>query len=576
MKRFLVVLAFIFLLLPRVVFAQDEGWVIEAFNANILIPKSGKVQVTETITADFGTIQKHGIYRTIETTGMKFKLLGVKQDGAKAITKVSSVSKGKEIRIGDPDRTVTAQHVYEIKYEVGKVITRFDDHDEFYWDVTGNDWAVLIERVVVTVTLEGGEIQKVTCYTGPFGSKARNCSASLDVGVARFETTASLPPGYGFSIVNSLPKGLVEDPFYPEDILKPLWMILGSLAAAVFVLRRWWRHGRDMWYRKNIILNPEAKPETKPLFAKGTVVVEFDPPEAGGGRELRPAEVGTLIDEKVDIHDISATIVDLAVRGYLKIGEKKKKKGRKRVYWFEKLKDFEADTTLRGYEKEILRGLFESGEKVELDDLKNKFYKHLEKIRDKLYEQMKEEGYFVQRPDKVKIKYAGAGGGLLGLSALALALSQASLLWLLIPVLVLGTLLLVSSPFMPKKTAKGTEAVRRASGFKLFISKAERHHQQFNERINRFDQFLPYAMVFGVVDKWVKVYQKLGVEPPQPSWYVAPYAFSAGAFSSSMTSMSSTLAATLPSTPAGAGGGSGFGGGGFSGGGFGGGGGGGW
>ncbi|NIT03450.1 DUF2207 domain-containing protein, partial [Candidatus Saccharibacteria bacterium] len=75
---------------------------------------------------------------------------------------------------------------------------------------------------------------------------------------------------------------------------------------------------------------------------------------------------------------------------------------------------------------------------------------------------------------------------------------------------VLGVLLLILSPFMPKKTAKGTEAVRRASGFKLFISKAEKHHQQFNERINRFDQFLPYAMVFGVVGKWVGAFEKLG------------------------------------------------------------------
>lgn len=582
MKRFFTFLAFVLLLLPRPVLAQVENWTIESFNADIVIPKSGKVRVTETITADFGNIYKHGIYRTIETTDMKFKLIGVKQDGSKAITKVSSVSKGKEIRIGDPDQTITGRHTYEIKYEIGKVITRFDDHDEFYWDVTGNDWTVPIEEVTATVTLEEGEIQKVTCYTGPFGSKARNCSALLDAGAARFETSVSLLSGHGLTIINSLPKDLVADPSYPEDTLKPLWMIFGSLAAAAFVLRRWWRHGRDMWYRKNVILNPEAKPETKPLFAKEMVVAEFDPPsrEASGGkppRPLRPAEVGTLIDERVDIHDISATIVDLAVRGYLKIGEEKK--GRKRVYWFEKLRDFEGDppkADLAEYEKEVLRGLFESGEKVELDSLKNKFYKHLGKIKDDLYGRMREEGYFVQRPDKVIGKYIGAGVIILIFSIALASFTGGRLLWFFVPTMVLGFLLMVSSPFMPKKMAKGTEAVRRASGFKLFISKAEKHRQQFNERINRFDQFLPYAMVFGVVDKWVKVYQKLGVEPPQPGWYVAPYAFNAGVFSSSMRGMSSAFASTLPSTPAQAGGGSGFGGGGFSGGGFGGGGGGGW
>ena len=209
-------------------------------------------------------------------------------------------------------------------------------------------------------------------------------------------------------------------------------------------------------------------------------------------------------------------------------------------------------------------------------DLKNKFYKRLEKIKDLLYEQMKEEGYFVRRPDKVKEKHIGLGMIILVISGILASFTNWLLLWLFAPALVLGALLLIMSPLMPKKMAKGTEAVRRASGFKLFISKAEKHRQQFNERINRFDEFLPYAMVFGVVGKWVKVYEKLGVEPPQPGWYVAPYAFNAGAFSSSMTGMSSAFASTLPSTPASAGGGSGFGGGGFSGGGFGGGGGGSW
>jgi len=570
-KRFLAALALVLFLLPRSVFAQTEGWVIKSFNTEVFIPKDGKVQVTETFVADFGSIEKHGIYRTIETTDMRFKLLGVKQDGAKAITKVSSAPKGKEIRIGDPDQTITGQHTYEITYEVGRVVTRFDDHDEFYWDVTGNDWTVPIEKVTVAVSLEGkNQLENVVCYTGPFGSKVQDCSASLDGGTARFETLVSLPPGSGLTVVNDLPKGLVADPFYPEDILKPLWAILGSFAAIAFVLRQWWKHGRDMWYRKNIILNPEAKAETRPLFTKEIVVAEFDPPEG-----LRPAEVGTLIDEKVDIHDISATIVDLAVHGYLRIGEKKADK--KSVYWFEKLKDFEGDKELVEYEKEILRGIFGKSEIEFLDNLKNKFYKHLEKIRDRLYEQMKAEGYFVERPDKVKIRYAGVGGGILGASIFILVLSQLTLFWLVIPVLVLGTFLLALSPFMPKKTAAGTEAIRRASGFKLFISKAEKYHQQFNERINRFDQFLPYAMVFGVVDKWVKAFEKLGIEPPQPGWYVAPYAFNAGAFSSSMGRMGSAFASTLPSTPTQAGGGgSGFGGGGFSGGGFGGGGGGGW
>ena len=576
MKRFfaVVILFLVFTLLcgvPVETVAQDTGWVIDSFSSEVFIPKDGKVRVTEIIEVDFKNLQKHGIYRTIDTENIKFKLSEVKQDGGEAQREVTKSSDEVTIKIGDPDLTITGQHTYEISYEVGKVISRFEDHDEFYWDVTGNDWPVPVEEVVATVTLEGeSQLENVVCYTGAFSMREWDCVASMEAGVARFETTASLPLGYGLTIVHGFSKGLVDDPVYAEDIYKPLWAVLGSLVAVAFVFRRWWKHGRDMWYRKHVILDPKAKADIKPLFAKQTVVPEFDPPE-----ELRPAEVGTLIDERVDIHDISATIVDLAVRGYLKIGEDKK--GRRKVYWFEKLKEFEMDGKLAEYEKEILRGLFDDKEgRVELVDLKNKFYKRLEKIKDLLYEQMKEEGYFVRRPDKVKEKYIGLGMIILVISGILASFTNWLLLWLFAPAVVLGALLLIMSPLMPKKMAKGTEAVRRASGFKLFISKAEKHRQQFNERINRFDEFLPYAMVFGVVGKWVKVYEKLGVEPPQPGWYVAPYAFNAGAFSSSMTGMSSAFASTLPSTPASAGGGSGFGGGGFSGGGFGGGGGGSW
>lgn len=592
MKRFLagVILFLVSTLLygvPVETVAQDTGWIINSFSSEVFIPKDGKVRVTETIKVDFKGLQKHGIHRTIDIENIKFKLSEVKQDGGEAQRKVTKSSDEVTIKIGDPDLTITGQHTYEVSYEVGKVITRFDDHDEFYWDVTGNDWPVPVEEAATTVTLEGeSQLENVVCYTGAFGARERDCVASMEAGVARFETTASLPAGYGLTIVHGFSKGLVDDPVYWGDILEVVWAVLGSLAAVGFVIYRWFRYGRDMWYRKHVILDPKAKTEIKPLFAKQTVVPEFDPPE-----KLRPAEVGTLIDEQVDIHDISATIVDLAVRGYLRIGEdgKAPTRGRgssaqsarrkKKVYWFEKLKDFETDEKLAEYEKEILRGLFESGDKVELSDLENKFYTHLSDIKKKLYEQLTTDGFFVQSPDKVRTRYLGFGVMLLGISAFAiptLSVSALPTFLLLLPVSVLGLLLMVFASFMPKKTAKGSEAIRRASGFKLFISKAEKHRQQFNERINRFDQFLPYAMVFGVVGKWVKVYEKLEIEPPQPSWYVTPYAFNAGAFSSSMSSMSSAFASTLPSTPASSGGGSGFGGGGFSGGGFGGGGGGSW
>src|SRR3990172_1543141 len=399
MKRFL-----FFLLLPLLLFfalqktsplsagvlstrpaLAQETWVIENFDSAISIPQNGKVRVVETITADFGLTAKHGIFRNIPTKGVRFNLKSVKQDGAKAIVDISQSSgtnyEYKTIKIGDPNRTITGRHIYEISYEIGKVITRFDDHDEFYWNVTGTDWEVPIRRAAATVSLEGGEIERVVCFTGRLGSQESNFTADVFACKGEFAAAQALPSGEGLTIANSFPQNLIKDPFYFDDFIKPYWLILGSLAAAALVVPRWWKHGRDMWYRNHVILNPDAQTGTKPLFSRQTVVAEFEPPsfaEATEGKPvpLRPGEVGTLVDERADLTDISATIVDLAGRGDLKIIEEKN--GRKGKYYFEQQKDLLDDPKLWEWEKEILRGIFgkdgRSAERVALSDLQNKFY----------------------------------------------------------------------------------------------------------------------------------------------------------------------------------------------------------
>ena len=315
---------------PRRALAQ-ENWVIESFDSNISIPQNGKVRVDEKIVVDFGVVAKHGIFRTIPTEGIRFDLQEVRQDEAKAITDVSSSSGETTVRIGDPNRTILGRHTYEISYEVGKVVTRFDDHDEFYWNVTGTDWGVTIRRGTATVSLEGGDLQRVVCFTGRLGSQESNCTAEVLAGKGEFASAQALPSGEGLTIANSFPQNLIKDPFYFDDFIKPYWLILGSLAAVALVVRRWWKHGRDLWYRNHVILNPDAQTGTKPLFSRQTVVAEFEPPsfaEATEGKPvpLRPGEVGTLVDERADLTDISATIVDLAVRGDLQIVEEKKGK----------------------------------------------------------------------------------------------------------------------------------------------------------------------------------------------------------------------------------------------------------
>ena len=144
-----------------------------------------------------------------------------------------------------------------------------------------------------------------------------------------------------------------------------------------------------------------------------------------------------------------------------------------------------------------------------------------------------------------------------------------------IPVLLAGIVLIGAAGRMPRRTARGTGMVRRVAGFRRYIETAEVPEARFDEQVNLFTRYLPYAIVFGTVEKWARAFRGLGDQEIQPSWYVGPHPFTTAAFVSSIDHFSTSTVGTIASTPGGSGA-SGFGGGGFAGGGGGGGGGGSW
>jgi len=136
-----------------------------------------------------------------------------------------------------------------------------------------------------------------------------------------------------------------------------------------------------------------------------------------------------------------------------------------------------------------------------------------------------------------------------------------------------GLVLLVMSRFMPRRTAYGRELYRRVKGYNLFISTAEKYRQRFFEKKNMFNEVLPYAITFGLTEKFAKQMHDIGLEPSTSGWYVGTNNFNTASFASNINSFSSSMSNAMASTPSSSGG---FSGGGSSGGGFGGGGGGSW
>lgn len=454
------------------------------------------------------------------------------------------------IKIGDANKTISGEQSYRVTYGARGILRSFEEHDELYWNITGNDWEVPVQKASAVVNLPTGGLLKIACFEGALSSTDPCISKQVNTQTAQFNTSRPLELGEGLTIVAGYQKGLVPIIFVepPSSSItdegisqQSLLRILGGIGIAnivgVFlVLLLWWKKGRDL----------------KPLGTHETIVVEYTPPE-----KLKPAELGVLVDERADTLDITATIVDLAGRGYLTITEDPKK-------WVFGKTDYileQQDKTTKGlasYEEDLLLRLFEEEKTVKVSELKNKFYADLAAVKKKLYEDVIAKKLFPNNPENTKAIYM-----------------VVAIVMIAISMIVPGALLLILSRSMARRTAEGRELYRRARGYGLFIEKAEKYRQQYFEKKNLFNEVLPYAIVFGLTEKFARGMKDIGLVPPQPSWYHSSGPFNAIIFATNINSFSNSMSSAIASSPNSgfAGGSSGFSGGSTGGGGGGGGGG---
>ena len=575
--------------------AQASEW-IRSYDVRIEIRADDSLRITETIVYDFGSSPHHGIFRDVPTTYRyddrydRVTPLHVESVSASAGTPaqydVSDISGGRtEIKIGDPDRTITGVHTYRLVYTVDDALNGFRDHDELYWNAVGDEWSVPVERATAVVDAPG-TIQAAVCAAGPVGSVAPCDHATARGDTARF-AQGSLGPYEALTVAVALPKGVVADP-HPQ--LRERWSLdraftrspatLGSSGALLLLLVGgfgWllWRRGRDRRFVGSpvdqVMGTEDGSSEPVPLLDRTVTPVEFAPPE-----DLKPGQVGTIVDERANTLDVTATIIDLAVRGYLTIEEIPKEGIFGKPDWTLHRTD-KADDDLMPYERTLLTSLFETGNDVKLSSLKRTFSAHLTKVEQELYADALKRGWFLKRPDKVRGAWHGIGVALVLLGCLlTYTLARWTHAGLLgVAVLVGGIAVLIGARWMSSKTAKGTAIARRVAGFRTVIETAETHMARWAEQQNVFTRFLPYAIVFGCTEKWAKAFEGLAQMPPDTTWYLSSRPFVYTDFGRTLDDFAVTTGGMIASTPAGSGG-SGFGGGGFSGGGMGGGGGGSW
>ncbi len=516
----------LFLFVPTS-FARDvvSDWYIKDFQAEIIVNKDSSLLITENIVADCGNLpDKHGIFRIIPTKAntpektiqSPIKLISITDfNGVPYEYSVIKNSGTITWKIGDANKTVSGINNYKIVYMVENTI-RFDnaEFDEFYWNVLGNFWELEIENFWTKIIFPE-EVNRnntaISAYSGEFGGRVDDLTGYrwYTNNILEVFNAQILKPGQGITVSVTFPKNIFT-PYRPGFFEKYSKYLPFFILIIVFIigLLVWKKYGKDPKVNK-------------------TIIPEFEIPG-----NLNPLEMGILMfKNKFNAQFVSATIIDFAVKGLIKIQEIENNVLfiKNKDYVFEYIATDEQIKKLEPIEIFIINSIFNNAKTVKLSSLKNKFYKYIPEIKRNAKNRLAEKNLIVK-------------------NGIAFAMSQ--------------------------KTIEGAELNWRIKGFKLYMKTAEKYRQQFNEKENIFEKLLPYAMIFGLTKLWIKKFKQIYGEDYfatyHPIWFVGSLgSFDIDGFTSKLNSITSNIS----SSP---GGSSGFGGGGFSGGGGGGGGGGGW
>ncbi len=544
--------------------ADVNNFVIRSFHANYALDTKavgGSLDTTEKIDVTYASFN-HGILRAIPKTyrgyDTKLKVLSVERDGQKEPYKVESQGDNKVLRIGDAQRTITGPHSYTIRYSQERVVNFVDGKQSFYWDVNGTDWSQPFESVSASVVAASTKFVPAsgTCVTGGLGSQSRNCVVTQDVSKLNAATTQALRPNENMSLEVFFDGTPFVEPTWKNKVADNYLNIVGlgfGLLISLVPMVYWWRRGRD--YR-----------------GSGVIIPEYQPPKG-----LGPAEVGMLADYNIDGRDVSATIIDLAVRGYIKIYDDTKK-----LLVF-KQRQFSLELTkadidkLKSYEAELIRGLFGDvvvGKKISLNKVnRTSMQKAMRTIqKDVKSELTKEYGLIDVSASSLQATFVALG--ILAWSGLIFIHPNVGYV---LGMIIVGLSFFVFGILMKRRTHAGVEMYEKVLGLKLYMNttqkdrlkmlqSTDRPYAEPTKTVELFEKLLPFAVALGVEKSWSKQFQSILTEPP--SWYSGStiVGFNASQLASGIGSATQTFSSSVESRSSSSGGSGGGGGGGGGGG----------
>jgi hypothetical protein len=425
------------------------------------------------------------------------------------------------LRISIPN-TVNADRTIIIQYRVENALRFFlsrskeGEIDELYRNVVGSTWDMLIDSVHAHVVLPDGVAPtRAAAFLNqwtPADAKIEVVGSEVDISHASKISRMS-----GLEIDVRWPAGSIS-PRATEEGERLAGLVRRSpmlLPFVVFFLAfvKWMKRG----------LNPE----------EGSIQVEFEPVDGASA-----AELGALVDSSVDVRDVTSTLVDLAVRGYIRIEETAQSKimglGDHAEYIIHIVRKHAEWIGLKPHEIRVLGAVSSASPhdpfNVLVSQLRSTFPSALPRIRDGVFDSLVARGYYRERPDELRRKWIGLALILASLGYGLAKLGEAMMWVTFAPDAVLtagvasGIIVLAFGLIMSTRTLAGVRARASALGFREFLSRVEsERYKKMITSPEMFDRLLPYAIAFGLEKKWTSTFASTfeTIARHQPEWYTS-------------------------------------------------------
>lgn len=472
--------------------AQAAAERVTSFDSVLTVQTDGQLMVQETIVYDFEDAWRPGIYRDLAThserTGadilLQFNVIDVTDEVGRSVRfRTQDLGPIRRISIGDPRRMTTGSVQYVLHYTARGALVANGGVVELAWHVNGPDWTVPVDSLSAEVhvpSLSSSDV-RANCLLGGYGEFEGECQQSVG-GALRFEAPGGVPAGNSMALFASFPNHIITAPSSAER-----WQ------TDIFAHLRVWMLAPLMMFLSLLLRRAVA---ARPIGGKHAVARSAPP--VG----LRPAQAGVIWDDRFDMDDVSATLIDLAVRGHIEISQDLvRDRSRLSARQFRVTRQLQPGDELEKFESLLMEAVFELSNSVLTSGLNHRLYTEHQALEDAVYASVV-PGAFSENPRLIQRRYGSLGGVLIVLGLFSLALSFPYALEIASALASSGTVVLLMSPLMPARTRRGAKIRSELQGLRSHLELSVERRD-----LHDFERLLPFALVLGAADPWIERFQ---------------------------------------------------------------------